>query len=200
MSLPPYLSGSSNSKPNDNNYGTPSYMNFSSTSQIHNAVSSPQVTPPSYLTQHTNPIAPLYVQSQPQITRHKHNETQSKNTGMPSYLNLSSDNREPQQFPNTNFQSQPISPYTMNYNQQTTSFQPNINEDEEEIRIQRQTLEAFGFSIVNEKNFERKPRKADVHELSELLLDVQQDPRYSRLIFKYAPSVHINLMKKVKFY
>lgn len=58
----------------------------------------------------------------------------------------------------------------------------------EEIKRQQETLAAFGFAIEEEDFLNQKP-KLDTTQLPDLLLFIQQDPRYKRLLFKYAPPV-----------
>ena len=71
----------------------------------------------------------------------------------------------------------------------STPIDANPELDLREIQAQRETLAALGFSIDEEAYFTQPPKKTNINELPDLLLAVQQDPRYKRLLFKYAPPV-----------
>jgi hypothetical protein len=58
----------------------------------------------------------------------------------------------------------------------------------QEATLNKAMLALFGFSLP-ETNYQ--PQEINPHSMSQLLLYVQTDPRYRRLLFKYAPPVSI---------
>ena len=63
---------------------------------------------------------------------------------------------------------------------------------EEEIAQQKQLLESLGFTMSPDYKPHQDHRsfEIDVTNLAEMLLEIQLDPRYRRLLFKIAPPVH----------
>jgi len=149
----------------------PTYLKGTSGYLQEIGVSVPSITKePSYLTGITSTIQqkPAY------ITGNQTNTSTNTGKYLPSYLSNSDINSNS----NPTFEVPTPEP--------TRKVQTNYSV--EEIRRQQETLAAFGFAIDQEDFYNQKP-KLDTTQLPDLLLFIQQDPRYKRLLFKYAPPV-----------